>query len=235
MVLVRLVGEDAVGCRVLIQRENINVESIQDVERAFECKGWGLTGTTGYVLHQESITAEINPEDSVGSKVITKELTDNLWVLYKVHRRNECSEEMVRQMVDGCLRDGSSVNAVESHLKRGGVVVGHTKIERYWHEALVIRDLLFLKDSREARERHALYLLHDLCPMTQDMSDSRKLGHMTIAYRGSDGMRKTHTIAVYVELTSAGAAQERCLDRALEYLEHLRLMSGDDVEIDPSS
>jgi len=60
-----------------------------------------------------------------------------------------------------------------------------------------------------------------------DASDSRKLGHLTVAYKGSNGLRRHHTVALYHELTSSGAAQERVLNGAMDYLDSLREAIGD--------
>ena len=72
-----------------------------------------------------------------------------------------------------CVGSSTSISrrvplkSVEVLLKElAGLTVGHSRVERVWREALALRDLAFLVDSREARSESRLYLLHDLFPGT---------------------------------------------------------------------
>lgn len=236
-----LVGEDGQGLRTLVTKGPVPVRNLQDVEKVFASFGFHLEGGTGYALPDCRITST---PVTVGQGVIEggdygkrPELQDaEFMVLYLVKRAPEQPSRPLRRLVDSCLGNGTSVSSVQRIVRDlCGVEFGHSKLERLWREALILRDIAFLRDSRTARMENRLYLLHDLCPATANPSDNRKLGHITVAYRNDDGERRHHSIAVYLELTSAGAAQDGRLKAAFEYFELVRETVGEDLPMDETS
>ncbi len=221
MVLVWLVGEHGCSGRFLADRSLVEVKNAEYIKSAFAREGWELESTTGYVLRGGHIFAEVDPDVSVEveESEIQLILQDGLMVLYRVRGPavETISDQRFRHLVDVCLAQGCAVDAVSPLLKELNVSAGYTVIERVWHEVLILRDLAFLADTTEAREERRLYLLHDLCPLTRDMSDGRKLGHLTVGYRDTAGSKWYHTVQVYQELSSAGTAQEGVLKRTFEY------------------
>jgi hypothetical protein len=246
MAKVWLVGEDTKGCRVLFDRAPTYIECLDDVNRAVERRGFELTGRTGYVLPTRTmleggnIAAPVNPdpEYSVSPPELgTGVLFDGLWLLYRVQEKvSDQSARRVRLLVDFCLGIGVCVHAVEKLLKTlAGIIVGWRVVERNWREALLLRDLAFLMDTKEVRAEGRLFLLHDLCPQNKDPADGRKLGHLTAAYRNGAGKKVHHTLAVYTELSSSGSVQDKYLEKTFEYFERLREAVGDDVGFDENS
>jgi hypothetical protein len=224
-----LVGEEKNGFRFLVDRRPLDISSYKDIETAFKRCQYQPEGTTGYALEGADITAEVNPAACIEARELKTFIKSDWMILYRVVRVAEVSPSppRMRELVDICLAEGQSVNSV-SPTCRGlaGVIFGHSVIERLWRETLILRDLAFLADTREARREKRLFLLHDLCPLNHNVSDSRKLGHLTVAYK-EGGKKKHHVIAVYLELTSAGTAQDGRLKAALAYFQMLARTVGD--------
>jgi len=160
-----LVGEPQSGAmdsRFLLKREKVYVECLADVSTAFRRKSWALEGTQGFVLRGNLIYADI-PDDSdiiIEEGEIHHALSDGLMLLYRVSRNAPADDASVRRMVDDCLYYGASLESIPGLLKcLAGVHVGHTKVERNWREALLLKDIKFLLDSSQARQEHRLFLL----------------------------------------------------------------------------
>ena len=98
--------------------------------------------------------------------------------------------------------------------------LGNNKLKNLWREGLILRDIGFLQDCVEARKESRLYLLHDLCPVSDDQADNRKLGHLTVAY-AKDGKKRFHTVSVYLALSSTGEVQDGQLRRIFDHFQLL--------------
>jgi hypothetical protein len=229
-----LVGEDDRGVRMLVTKKPVLVTGLRDVETTFRQFGYELAGGTGYALPECRITSSPVTEGmgviAGGDYAKREELQDaELMVMYLVSAGSVITDERLRRPVNSCLANGTSVSAVQRIVKDlCEVEFGYCRLERLWREALILRDIAFLRDSYAVRREKRLYPFHDLCPATSNPSDNRKLGHLTVAYRNDQGERRHHSIGVYLELTSAGAAQDGRLKAAFDYFDLVRNTIGDD-------
>eukprot|EP00756_Hemistasia_phaeocysticola_P001579 Hpha_TRINITY_DN11114_c0_g2::TRINITY_DN11114_c0_g2_i1::g.28117::m.28117 len=218
-----LVGSDNNGCRTLLSTLTFIVNIFQDVVEAFQRRGWGLVGSTGYVLQDGDARSPIDTCGKVEASQLG-DLPDDLTLLYIVTPQavGTCTEARLRQQLNTCLASGSTLNGSRKLLIQFGMVakLGNNKMERLWHENLIQQDIGFLLDSREARAKSLLYLLHDLCPVTADKSDNRKLGHLTVAY-AKGGKKHFHTVSVYLAVSGTGEAQDGQIQRVFEHFQKL--------------
>jgi hypothetical protein len=240
MALVRLVGQKPDGCRILLPGE-IPVRDIGDVRQAFARHSLELAGSTGYLLGKSDVKSEALTENSFDAEVINQGVLDHgLTVLYLVNAKAKVPAEeagaRARRFLDVCLGNGVSLSASRILLRDPeiGLPCGWWKLEKLWRESLVLRDLAFLADSKQARMEKRLWLLHDLCPMSKEMTDSRKLGHLTAEYKDEQGNRRYHTLSVYLEVSSSGDAQDRQLQRTLDQFSRTCELMNDEAGFDES-
>lgn len=224
MVVVLLCAELEDGSRTLLERKGTWVDGFEAVERALGRFSLDLVLRKAFLL--ESMHREVDEKVVLtGSDLNDETLLEGKIILVlatpAVHLPRTTDAQQ-RQYVDECLSNRVSVSAVPEMLRKlGAASIGHHKVERHWREGLILKDLAFLSNSKTARSNGDMYLLHDLCPLSSDQRDNRKLGHLTAAYRGDDGIRKYHTLSTYVNLTSAGSEQNTELEKVVEYMQIL--------------
>jgi hypothetical protein len=222
--------------RLSLRKELVNINSVADVVAAFGTQ-WKLEGETGYFLEGRSIVAQVVSEFALeptdfNNKNVQDEASfcSGALLLYFVRPASDLSDACLRGHFDTCLTNGTSVAAARRIVSKfTGQAVGHTRGDGYWQKASLLRDIAFLEDSRTARSEGRLFLLHDLCPLNECASDTRKLGHFTAAYMAEVGERRYHTLAVYMTLSSTGSVQGGMLENTVARFDRLREATEDTV------